>query len=54
MAAEIQKRYDVAAKLIEGKDGVYDIKKNGKLIFSKHALGRFPEGDQEVFTLIDA
>ena len=42
------------SKLIEGGGGIYDIKKDGKLIFSKHALGRFPESDQEVFSLIDA
>ena len=42
------------SKLIEGSGGIYDIKKDGKLIFSKHALDRFPENDQEVFGLIDA
>ena len=41
------------SKLIEGSGGIYDIKKDGKLIFSKHALERFPESDQEVFSLID-
>ena len=54
MAAAIKARYGVDAKLIEGKGGVYDIKKDGKLIFSKHALDRFPETDEEVFKLIDA
>jgi hypothetical protein len=44
----------VEAKLIEGKGGVYDIKKNGKLVFSKHQLARFPESDDEVFRLLDA
>ena len=42
------------AKLIEGKGGVYDIMKNGKLVFSKHQLGRFPESDDELFRLLDA
>lgn len=42
------------AKLIEGAGGVYDIEKNGKLVFSKHELGRFPETDDEVFKLLDA
>ncbi len=41
-------------KLIQGKGGIYDIKKDGRLIFSKHATGRFPESDDEIFKLIDA
>jgi hypothetical protein len=32
---------------------VYDIKKDGRLVFSKHQLKRFPEDDDEVFALID-
>lgn len=41
-------------KLVQGSGGVYDIKKNGKLVFSKHELERFPESDKEVFELLDA
>lgn len=40
--------------LIRGSGGVYDIKKDGKLVFSKHQLKRFPDNDEEVFELIDA
>ena len=47
--AEIQKRYSVTPKLVESKGGVYEIRKNGSLVFSKKALGRFPDSDEEVF-----
>jgi len=33
----------VEAQLIKGKDGVFDVVANGKLVFSKHETGRFPE-----------
>jgi len=29
-------------ELIRGKDGVFDVRVDGKLVFSKHQLGRFP------------
>jgi hypothetical protein len=53
LAAAIKNRYGVEATLIRGGGGVYDIKKNGKLLFSKHQVKRFPENDDEVFALID-
>jgi selenoprotein W-related protein len=33
--------------LIKGDGGVYDVDCDGKLVFSKHEAGRFPE-EQEV------
>jgi hypothetical protein len=39
--------------LIQGSGGIYDVKKNGRLVFSKHELGRFPDSDEEVFKLLD-
>jgi len=33
----------VEARLIKGKDGVFDVVANGNLVFSKHETGRFPE-----------
>ncbi len=36
----------VDAELIRGKEGVFDVRVDGKLIFSKHELGRFPEPDE--------
>lgn len=34
--------------LIEGSGGVFEVKKDGELIFSKKQLGRFPE-HEEIF-----
>jgi selT/selW/selH-like putative selenoprotein len=39
----LKERFGVDAELIRGKDGVFDVRVDGKLIFSKHELGRFPE-----------
>ena len=43
MAAKIQKEHGVAAELVAGGGGVFDVERDGKLIFSKHDEGRFPE-----------
>ena len=37
------RRVGVAAELIEGSRGVFDVAVDGKLIFSKDAVDRFPE-----------
>ena len=34
------------SRLIEGSGGVFDVKVNGKLVYSKKATGRFPEHDE--------
>jgi selT/selW/selH-like putative selenoprotein len=39
----LKESFGVDAELIGGKDGVFDVHVDGKLIFSKHELGRFPE-----------
>jgi selT/selW/selH-like putative selenoprotein len=31
---------------VEGSGGVYEVKLDGKLIFSKRRTGRFPENDE--------
>ncbi len=36
-------------KLIEGRGGVFDVKVDGRLIYSKRATGRFPENDEIFF-----
>lgn len=41
----------VAARLIEGGGGVFDVVADGDLIFSKHSEGRFPEEDEIVEAL---
>jgi len=33
----------VTAELKKGSNGVFDVVADGKMIFSKHSAGRFPE-----------
>jgi len=57
LADAIKGRYGVNVKLIESGGGVFEVVKevvkDGELIFSKKAVGRFPE-HSEVFSLIDS
>ena len=46
MAAEIKKQRGINAKLIPGSGGQFEVVLDGKLIFSKKALGRFPETNE--------
>jgi len=46
LAAEIRKLFGVDSKLIEGSGGVFDVHVDGKEIWSKHAIGRFPENNE--------
>lgn len=34
------------SELVEGSNGVFDVVADGKLIFSKHQTGRFPEPEE--------
>ena len=46
MAAEIQKKLHVASELVPSSGGVFEVFQDGKRIYSKKALGRFPnEGE---------
>lgn len=47
MAAAIKAEHGVDAQLIEGGGGIFDVKADGKLVYSKDETGRFPE-NQEV------
>ena len=44
---------NVDAELIAGSGGVFEVSIDGKKVFSKKALGRFPD-DGEVAELIEA
>jgi selenoprotein W-related protein len=46
LAAAIKDAVDVAAELIPGAGGIFDVKVDGTMIFSKHEVGRFPEHDE--------
>ncbi|MCK6553364.1 Rdx family protein [Candidatus Binatia bacterium] len=44
----MKREFRVEAELIRGTGGVFDVHADGKLIFSKHEHGRFPnEGEVE-------
>lgn len=47
MAAAIKKQTGINSELIAGSGGVFDVVVDGKLIYSKHETGRFPE-DKEI------
>ncbi len=54
MASDLLERYGNAIaelKLIPSGGGVYEVEKNGKLVFSKKKLDRFPELE-EIIQLI--
>jgi len=41
--ADELKKQGVETELIEGRNGIFDVKVDGRLIFSKYETGRFPE-----------
>ena len=52
LKAELEKKFpDLDVQLIKGSGGVFEVEKDGQLIFSKKELGRFPEHD-EIFSKI--
>lgn len=51
MAAQIKDEFGVESELISGSGGVFDVVADGKLIFSKHETGRFPDPDEVIESL---
>ena len=51
MAAAIKSAVGVEPELIGGSGGIFDVKADGKLLYSKHETGRFP-ADAEVLTAL--
>lgn len=45
MADTIKKECDTEPRLIEGRGGIFDVRVDGELIYSKHDTGEFPEHD---------
>ena len=46
LAADIKKETGVEAELVHSGGGVFEVEKDGELIFSKKALGRFPLNEE--------
>ena len=40
---ELKKAYGVDSELVSGKRGDFEVKVDGKIVFSKEKLSRFPE-----------
>ena len=53
LAAAIKSKHGVEIQMIEGGGGIFDVKADGKLVYSKHETGRFPE-HSEVLSQLDA
>jgi selenoprotein W-related protein len=53
LAAAIEKALKVKPELVGGGGGIFDVEADGKLIFSRHATGRFPE-DKEIIAALKA
>jgi selenoprotein W-related protein len=51
--AEVKEKYpDTGVELIKGSGGIFDVRCDGKLIYSKERTQRFPD-EGEVGTLIE-
>jgi selenoprotein W-related protein len=44
--ARIQEARGVEAELVPGGGGVFDVVVDGKLVYSKHQTGRFPDPEE--------
>jgi selT/selW/selH-like putative selenoprotein len=42
VAAELREGLGVETELVEGSGGVFDVTVDGKVVYSKHHTGRFP------------
>lgn len=42
MAAELADKFGCAPRLIEGGRGIFEVKVDGAVVFSKRQVGRFP------------
>lgn len=49
---DLKKRLGVESKLIPGGGGIFDVSVDGKVIFSKKSVGRFPE-TQEILGALE-
>lgn len=44
----MKKELGADIELIKGRGGIFDVTADGKLVYSKHATGRFPEENEVV------
>ena len=46
LAEEIKKHFSIDAELIKSSGGLFEVRKDGDLIFSKKAMNRFPSTEE--------
>jgi selenoprotein W-related protein len=51
LSAEIRNGLEAQVELIRSAGGVFEVKQDGRLIFSKKSLGRFPQ-EGEILRLL--
>jgi len=51
LAAEIKTHIGFDAELISGSAGIFDVKAEDEVVFSKHAVNRFPEATEVIESL---
>ena len=52
MAAAIKKAKGLDAQIVPGARGAFEVSLDGRLVFSKLDLGRFPGSEDEVLALL--
>jgi selenoprotein W-related protein len=53
LAADLESAFGESSELIQSSGGVFEVERDGTLLFSKKATGRFPE-DGEVIAIAKA
>ncbi len=48
MAAELEQEFDAPSELVASGGGVFEVTVDGKLLFSKKSLDRFPDAGEIV------
>ncbi len=43
MAAELKQNLQIEANLVAGDGGIFEVRADGDVIYSKESIGRFPE-----------
>ena len=51
VAAELKKDLDLDATLVAGSNGIFDVTLDGKKVFSKKEIGRFPDAGEVTETI---
>jgi selT/selW/selH-like putative selenoprotein len=46
LAEAIKDEFGVESELIQGSGGVFDVHVDGKQVWNKHDIGRFPENNE--------